>query len=825
MNSLLRFAVPAFLMTGIVLADDLDGDGISDEWELAHFASIASANATTDKDEDGTTDRDEWIAGTDPNNPAERFSAEISRVGGSIRAAVTERAATGAGYQGLARRYEWLSATPGPAPLRWRRATGIIASSGGEFALAAPRESAALLFRAQAQLQTAMPVTPPATRVPGVTSATGYVQYYGNDFSAENIALLAQFDVVVLEPVVTNCTPAVVAELQRRGVRQVLAYISIGEDPSLAPIVTGDGTGPVHAVGAGIVAGNNGVASFYVDQKWNGSAYVTDGHPDTNSEFGSRFVNPNEQWRTLLDTQRIGGTPGLPSRSLAGLAQIAGRRVSDLDTDRTHDFGFDGFFLDTLDTAGPYANAAGYYAWTAPAMRDTVRFIREGYPDMVVFANRGLFFFHPGLVNPTHNVRPYDYTIRPFIHALLVESYFLDSNPANTGISPFFGDNQHNFAQKVIAEANRPDGFSVFSLDYEINRGAALYAQAVTESVVKNGWTTYLAPDGSIGTIGRWVRDHPAPADTAPPAWDSTGSPPFSPTDVPDRIGIQSLAPGPQAGSVIVRWDVARDQTPPVKYNIYRSGTPDFTVQEKYAAVAFGIGDGWAADPTTAACNQTVITGLADGTHFFRVRAEDSAPAAHEEQNTVALSLTLGVTEYSNFVTAITLDGDFAEWPAIAAFPADPDDVTGGANPLDWRECRAGHNASTFFLGYLTDPPATLGVAHNAFLDTDLDRATGYRGGGDLFPLGAEYLLQGGSLYHYTGSGLDWSWAFVATAGFAWTATIAELAIPWAALGHPVALDLLFYADNPSAGGTTIDWYPDNAPQTGGGGAAYRYRR
>ena len=34
--------------------------------------------------------------------------------------------------------------------------------------------------------------------------------------------------------------------------------------------------------------------------------------------------------------------------------RLPGARVSDTDTDRTHNFGMDGYFLDTLDTAGPY---------------------------------------------------------------------------------------------------------------------------------------------------------------------------------------------------------------------------------------------------------------------------------------------------------------------------------------------------------------------------------------------------------------------------------------------------------------------------------------
>ena len=466
--SLLVLLAPLiFLAPRTLHAADADGDGLPDEWETFYFGNLTTATATSDFDGDGSSDLAEYLAGTSPVNPAENFRASISRNGLQLRAAVTARAAAGPGYTGLTRSYEWLSANPG-TQLRWRPATGSLAASAGVFALDAPlAPNSALLVRCATRLDPTPPAPPPAAqRLDGISSNSRYTIYYGADFSPANLALLAQFDVVVLEANVTTCTPAVVAELQRRGVRHVIGYISIGEEPAFLPVSAGDGTGPVHFAGGSVVSGNNGVASYYVDQAWNGTAYLSDGQPDVNGGFGSRFVNPDAAWRAQLDAQHITGTP----RSVAGLAQLAGRRTSDTDADRAHNFGFDGFFLDTLDTAGPYASAAGYYPWAAPAMRDTVQFIHERYPDKIVFANRGLFFFSPGLVNPTYNIRPYDSSIRPFIHALLVESYYLDSNPANPGVSPYFGDNKNNFAQKIIAEANRPDGFTVFALDYQMNQ-------------------------------------------------------------------------------------------------------------------------------------------------------------------------------------------------------------------------------------------------------------------------------------------------------------------------------------------------------------------
>ncbi len=525
-------------------------------------------------------------------------------------------------------------------------------------------------------------VPPFANRHGAARHVDHYLANYGS-WTAADVMTAQRYQMVIAHPGQGQLTRAAVATLQAgqntsdpRDDVLVLCYISVGEDlrtNSLTdaqiradPRFHGDGTGPrIDPRGwmadgmslAGIdprgapSTGGTGFASYYLDDNdvHDSATHVGDGFPDRNQIFGGLFVNAGDpNWFGVADGMTLDGAD-----RHAGLREL-------LTPSYGRGLDCDGVFLDTIDTAAPnsYTNASSAnqseFEWTAPGFGAFIDHVHQAYPDRVVLQNRGLFFF-----DPRHTQYPYN--ARGAIDFVLFESFRLNSNTYEQWDPVNYPDNRYNVAPKLMAEANRPDGFKVLSLGYAegppdqmspltlvgqstLGLDSLLEDIQVTQDL--QGFRHYLT-DAAVGLVNDFVLTNASLDDHDPPWWTSTYNDHFVSPAVAatPRVGIQQAVGG--GGQITVRWDVALDKTG-VRYALYAQAAPfDFAGDPKLArsrrvaltpsvpqAYLGGVGPGRFPYEAT-------ITSLPPGQlEYLVIRASDGAAPPNEDSNTVVLTAT-----------------------------------------------------------------------------------------------------------------------------------------------------------------------------------------
>lgn len=169
--------------------------------------------------------------------------------------------------------------------------------------------------------------------------------------------------------------------------------------------------------------------------------------------------------------------------------------------------------------------------------------------------------------------------------------------------------------------------------------------------------------------------------------------------------------------------------------------------------------------------------------------------------------------EVTNRLTsALLLDGGVSDWSTIPSLGVDGNDITEANSQADIIEAWMAHDANDFYIVYRNDGDINTSTMWpwQIFLDTDNDIGSGMQVGNGL---GAEYMIQGRSLYQYTGS--DWSWQYLQATESAVEGAIAELKLPQSAIGNPDTLSFILLARNGpftgNSGAAGVDRYPDEA--------------
>ena len=294
--------------------------------------------------------------------------------------------------------------------------------------------------------------------IPGLNKNSTFLIYYG-DWDAAKIKYAKNYDLVILHSY--SNIDREMAQHIRNGKDNipntkddiyVVAYISVGEEYP-GPVRNGNGRGPVTYKNGQLFYKNLGAASYYLDAN-------DDGEVDVNGIWKSFYVNAADtSWHNYL-------------------------KKRDNGFDYINDtLGCDGFFLDTIDSATP-----GFkYDWMLEGMSTFIKKIRDWYPQKIIIANRGLFYF-------MENSKAYPYTIRPYVNAVMFECFYTEWDwEYNRGkLSPWFTkDNKPNVAPQINREAQKKDGFTVLCLDY-LSQEQENYQEMLTsqtaEVAAQPGW-------------------------------------------------------------------------------------------------------------------------------------------------------------------------------------------------------------------------------------------------------------------------------------------------------------------------------------------------
>ena len=712
---------------------------------------------------------------------------------------------------------------------------------------------------------------------PADTQTDNYAIYYG-ELNDEARANLETYSVVIVHPTVAyglaltegNALPtrADIADLQD-GIDDiagnaddvtVYCYVDAGEDDRTEgltdaqllrdPRFVGDGTGPrvdprpgaPYPDGRSTLGtidpkgkpspGGTGFASWYLDDNdfVNGQA---DGSPDRvgDSETGIAYANfgdPN--WFAALDNFTLGRD------RIAGFHELLSTDRQAPNGDPIQGFGCDGIMLDVLDPAAPngftddtstVGGGQTEFEWIAPGVRDFITRIKTTYPGSKVMQNRGLFFFDPNTA--TYAVNPGD-----LIDAMLLEDYRLDEDMEQLYPEAFFLDAKYNTLPKLSAEARRPNGFPIYSLDYamgppdeislETLRGASTlgFDELITdirEAEDIAGFQHYFS-DIALRYLNDFVRKYETKQDTVPPKWSSTYNdgpyPPELATPPEPRVGIQAVAP--DNGSVVVRWDGALDKSS-ITYTLYYDTKPlpfdsapdlgnvsqrELTPSLPQAYVALGT------TPLTYPYEARISNLVGGQKYYFAIRAAD------EFGNAETNRVTIAATPFTARQRTITIDGAFEDWADVPVRIDDPADSGNSAGP-DWREIQMVNDAQNLYIRFrsanafnVDGSPAYDFSRFRIYIDADQDYRTGYFAEDDSGALGSDLLISGDGLY---AQGADDDNTFITSLDVAPenNTTDVEMAIPLSEIRsrfpNVETLGLVFRNDE------TDDFAPNNVPQ------------
>lgn len=178
---------------------------------------------------------------------------------------------------------------------------------------------------------------------------------------------------------------------------------------------------------------------------------------------------------------------------------------------------------------------------------------------------------------------------------------------------------------------------------------------------------------------------------------------------------------------------------------------------------------------------------------YFNVTDEDTGNISWKSDGTSAGTIRL--------TPIVTIDGDFSDWSKHNPVIFDKVGDVASSDTIDWQYLWSIMDDDHLYISYQTANIINFSQdawRYHVFLDIDKDRGTGYKGIDGDDTVGAEYLVQGGTLYQYLGSGQDWDWRRIGFVTYSYLGNRIEMAIAGEMLSEiPIdGVHIYLYGDN-----------------------------
>ncbi|MEE9356324.1 MAG: hypothetical protein V3U75_12105 [Methylococcaceae bacterium] len=159
------------------------------------------------------------------------------------------------------------------------------------------------------------------------------------------------------------------------------------------------------------------------------------------------------------------------------------------------------------------------------------------------------------------------------------------------------------------------------------------------------------------------------------------------------------------------------------------------------------------------------------------------------------LPVSINLTKHSRVV-----DGSSSDWPLDSGYQ-DTEKVA--KSPVDFTKAWFHSDNDKIYLAYRNRIPINPNQlwAWHIFIDKDAQSSTGFQSR----KLGADFLLEGKTLFRYSGTGKEWQWQKVGEIEAALSGHVAEFAISRSVIKPSKEVKLLFYGSNAGAEGMTND--------------------